>query len=1199
MGASGEDVPAHDVAAIHRLVTTPGLGPEEQLRDYLNLGIEMLGVGAGLVARVAARRVTVRAIVGELSAVEAIQRGDDLSGDPRIVGILDRQATVARLDSRGGDPVVLPLGSGAVVGTPIWIAGRIVGVLAFVSAAGRSVPYTPWQFGVVEMLADGVSRLLELGAAVDARLRSESTTRALLDMIPDRLYRLDDGGRLISEPRGRRVGGDAERQTDAGIDALIAPGVLAAARSSSITELARDEVRTRVFPVVDGDHVRRFEARFVRADRDEVLCIVRDVTDQARTEGALRESEERYRTVVESLAEGILIHDPSGRVYACNRSAATILQAPEHELLRTDGRVVGTRWVLPDGAPLASDNFPGLATLRTGRPAVGQVLGLERADGPARWLRVNARPLAVSGDQRLHAVTSFTDISTEWRAERALAAQVEFEALAASISTRLIDCPSDEVDDTITGALGEVTRLFDADIGFVSELLADRTTLRLSHEWRRPGIPPRPDADLAPTSALSWSIRQLDRQPYVLIRSLEDLPADAQAERAAFMAGGNRAFLWARLGGGRNLSGIAGIVWNERAPSTGEEQILSLVRLVGEAFLGALRRRRVAMQASGQAYAFELIARGAPLPETLEAVARLLELHSEGTIGAVLVLAEDGRSLALAAAPSLDTAHQRMLDGLAVVSASPAGQAVRESQVVVVPDVLLDPSFPEARTAADRMGARSITASPIISSRTMRVLGVLLLQGAEAHATDQLDGAWRESCGVLAAVAIERSEDEARLGFQATHDPLTSVSNRSAMLDRLELALARCKRSGRSLAVLFCDLDRFKTVNDLHGHDQGDALLVEVARRIQMVLRPSDTVARFGGDEFVVLCEEIVDAEQALHLAHRVAEAVETEAIAIDSTAVMITVSIGIAVSTDDLDNPEALLRDADMAMYRAKANGRARRELFLERSRGEDSSRLDLFAELGRAVEGDELRLHYQMIVALDGPIRGVEALVRWRHPGRGLVDPAEFLAAAEASGLIVPIGTWVVDEACRQLARWGALDPRLRALSVHVNVSSRQLAEPGMVEAFRASAETAGVSPASLVIEIGENVLLDDTPATARVLAELGRLGTRLALDDYGTANASLTILRQFPVHALKIAPSFIEGVGREREDTAIVQAVIDLAHALDLEAIAEGVETEDQFSALRELGCDSAQGYLVSRPAPADEVTEQLLERLNGQI
>lgn len=1088
--------PAGDVAAIHRLVTTPGPDLEDQLQEYLVLGCELLGLDAGLVARFATGRVVLRGRAGPPEAVGHLHTGDDLSADGRIAAILERQATVARLDSRGGGPGELVLGPGAVVGTPVWTSGRIIGVLAFLGVDPRSEPFTPWQFGVLELVSDGVARLLDVGPPADVRLVPQDTASTV-------------------------------------------------------------------------------------------------------DESAVVESEERYRSVVESLAEGILIHDSTGRVYGCNFSATSILGADEDTLLTTDGRVPGTRWVLPDGSTLPTETLPAVQTLRTGRPTVDRVVGLERPEQTTRWLRVNARPLTVSGEGRLHAVSSLTDITAERRAERALAAQVEFEALAASISTRLIDCPAELVDDTIIGALGEVARLFDADVGFVSELSADRSTLRLSHEWRRPGVPARQaDSEVSSMRAYAWTVRQLESVPYILIRSLDDLPADALAEREAYTRGGNRAFLWARLGGGLDLAGVAGIAWKDRVPSAAEEQILSLVRLVGEAFLGALRRRTVGLLASGQAQVFELIARGAPLAETLEAVARLLEVHSEATSAAVFILAPDGRTLALAAAPGLDAGRQRMLDGVVVSSASPAGQSVRERSIVVVPDVRRDPRFPEARAAADRLGARSITAAPVASSRTAKVLGVLTLQGAEPHATDQLDTAWLESCAVLAAVAIERAEEEARLAFQATHDPLTGVSNRSAMLDRLELALARNKRSNRRLAVFFCDLDRFKGVNDLHGHDQGDALLVEVARRIQAVLRPSDTVARFGGDEFVVLAEDVEDAEQALALADRVALGVEARPFAIGGTEVLVTVSIGIALSTDNLDNPEALLRDADMAMYRAKANGRARRELFQERHRAETRTAEALVEELGRALEIGELRLHYQPIVSLNGPLRGVEALLRWRHPRRGIVHPSDFLPAAEESGLIVPIGAWVFTEAARQLARWGALDPRLRALSVHVNVSGRQLAETGMTDAFRLATEAAGVGPSSFVIEIAEGVLVADTPGTARVLAELTRLGTRVALDDFGTAYASLTFLRRFPVHALKIDQSFVEGVGREREDTAIVEAVINLAHALDLEAIAEGVETDHQVTALRELGCDSVQGYVIAPPAPADEATDQLLLRLDDR-
>lgn len=948
----------------------------EQLQRYLLLGLDVLGLDGAVAARLADGRLVLGAVAGSVPAVDELTTGAALPDDPRLVTVLERGATVARLDGRGGIPGALPFGQGSVVASPVWVVGRVVGLVAFVSAAPRAQPFTPWQFAVVEMVADGLARVFAHDTSTE-HVRIEGT----------------------APPQDDQVGAEQEPP------------------------------------------------------------------------------------LVQSAAEG------------------------------------------------------------------------------------------------------------------ALASQVEFEGLVASISTRLIDCPPLEVDETITGALGEITRFFDADAGFLLELTADRSTLRLSHEWRRPGIRPRHPSTNASMVAFAWSARRLEQDPYVLVRSIDELPPEARAEREAFIAGANQAVLWARLGGGLDLAGIAGLVWKHRVPATSEEQTLGLVRLVGEAFLSALRRRSIALLAIGQAQVFELIARGAPLAETLDAVARLLEVRCPGTSGVVLVLDESGRRLTLAAAPGLDPGRRRMLDGLVVGSANPAGRAVKSSEVVVVADAAMDPRFPEARAAADRLGARSITATPILSSRTGKALGALLLQGGEPHATDQLDQAWRESCGVLAAVAIERAGDEALLAFQATHDPLTGVSNRSAMLDRLELALARSQRSDRALAVLFCDLDRFKEVNDLYGHDQGDALLVEVAKRIQKTLRPSDTVARFGGDEFVVLCEDVDGPEQALQLAQRVSDAVDHRTVPVEGAEVTVTVSIGIALATDKLDNPEALLRDADMAMYRAKAHGRARQELFHPSTRSAESARSVLVDELARSVEGNELRLHFQPIVALDGRLRGVEALLRWRHQGRGIVHPWDFLPAAEESGLIVSMGRWVIDEACRQILAWREVDPRLGTLHVHVNLSGRELAEPGTVDAFRAATERAGVSPSSFVMDVAERVLVDDAPGMGRVLDELARSGARIAVDDFGTAYASLTSLRRFPVHALKIDRSFVESVGQEPEDTAIVQAVIELAHALGLEAVAKGVETSDQLAVLRRMGCDSAQGYFLARPAPADELTDQLLTRWSG--
>jgi len=647
---------------------------------------------------------------------------------------------------------------------------------------------------------------------------------------------------------------------------------------------------------------------------------------------------EQHRMAVDALAEGVLIHDPAGRIGACNASAARILGVEREDLLGADLGGIGLRWFRAGGSPLPADELPPSTTLSTHEPVVDQIIGVrrpagelvraERGGGQTRWLRVNVRLLDVPGDTAPPAVTSFNDVTAERQMEDDLAQRAEFQALVASISTRLIGCLPDLVDATICEALGEVARFFDADVGYIDELSPDGATLRLTHEWRRSGAGPRrPETTSASLDDYGWAVRLFEDKPYIFARSLDDLPADADSGRVAMSGADNKALLWVRLGGQLDLAGIAGLVWKHWLPAAGEEQVLSLVRLAGEAFLSALRRRDVAQLASGQARVFELIARGAPLEETLDAVARLLASRTPAAAGAVLVRDADGRSFRLVAAPGLDSEQRHRLDGVAVLSTTPVGEAAREVRAVVAPDVAADPRFLDP-PPDDRAGARSIVAAPIVSSRTGRVLGVLQLQGARPHSTDGLDPARRDICAVLAAVAIERAEDEALLAHQATHDPLTGLANRSALLDRLDLALARCQRSGRSVAVLFCDLDRFKHVNDAHGHAQGDALLVEAAGRLQRVLRPSDSVSRFGGDEFVVLCEDIDRADQAVQLADRIAAAMHDEPVVLDGTEITVTASIGIAVSTGDATDPEELVADADFAMYRAKARGRARHEL-------------------------------------------------------------------------------------------------------------------------------------------------------------------------------------------------------------------------------------------------------------------------------
>ena len=435
----------------------------------------------------------------------------------------------------------------------------------------------------------------------------------------------------------------------------------------------------------------------------------------------------------------------------------------------------------------------------------------------------------------------------------------------------------------------------------------------------------------------------------------------------------------------------------------------------------------------------------------------------------------------------------------------------------------------------------------------------------------------------------DRKESERALAHQALHDALTGLPNRVLLVDRLEQALARSARSAENVAVLFLDVDRFKVVNDSRGHAAGDELIVGVADRLRVTVRPTDTVARFGGDEFVVVCQETETLSGAMAVADRIATALR-EPFRIGGEEIFLTVSVGIAIAGPGASS-ELLLRNADAAMYRAKEQGRARCEFFDETMQTEAATRLEFQTALNWAVQRDEMRVFYQPLVDIaSGRPVGVEALLRWQHPDRGIVTPADFIPLAEDGGLIVPIGRSVLDRAAADFEQWRTVFPTGQ-FSLAVNLSAHQLRHPGLVEQIRATLAKHGLAPSSLCLELTESALLEDLDRHLGVLLALRDLGVRLALDDFGTGFSSLTYLKRFPVDMVKIDRSFVAGLGVTHCDTAIVRSVIELAHALSLTVVAEGIERPEQLEALRSLGCDLAQGYLFSTPQPQELMLEWL--------
>ena len=448
----------------------------------------------------------------------------------------------------------------------------------------------------------------------------------------------------------------------------------------------------------------------------------------------------------------------------------------------------------------------------------------------------------------------------------------------------------------------------------------------------------------------------------------------------------------------------------------------------------------------------------------------------------------------------------------------------------------------------------------------------------------------------LTAQIAERQRAEAQLAHQAYHDALTGLANRVLFRDRVRHALERAGRQAERVTVLFVDLDGFKRVNDSLGHLAGDRLLVAIAERLLNATRGCDTVARLGGDEFAVLLENVREDADAIRVAERVADSLANP-VYVDGAALLVSASTGIArASLAETEggasaSADELLRDADVAMYCAKAQGKGRYAIFEPRMHEMALERLALEAELRQALDREEFRLLYQPVVELEGSgIIGVEALVRWQHPTRGTLGPDVFIPVAEETGMIVPLGRWILRQACLQCATWRREHPQAggpTGLGVAINVSSHQLLHPSLPGDVAAALDDAGLDPQALLLEITESALVQDTPAVLERLRELKLLGLRLAVDDFGTGYSSLSYLRRLPVDVLKIDKTFIDGLGHGRHDIALTRTIIGLGATLALRCVAEGVEDAEQQAHLKSLGCELGQGYLFARPLEADAV------------
>lgn len=620
---------------------------------------------------------------------------------------------------------------------------------------------------------------------------------------------------------------------------------------------------------------------------------------------------------------------------------------------------------------------------------------------------------------------------------------------------------------------------------------------------------------------------------------------------------------------------------------------------------------------AGEKLALEMITKGDSLASVAGTVARTVEDQSTRIFCSFLLVDPDGKTLQQIAAPSLPQTYTRAISGLTIgPNVGSCGTAAYTGKPVIVSDIARDPLWADYRDLALSHGLSACWSVPILSTKG-KVLGTIAVYCRDSRGPSSFELDLIERAADLVAIAAERKQVEQTLIHNALHDSLTNMPNRVLFLDRLKRECARAKHDpSHKFAVLFVDIDGFKKVNDSLGHSIGDQLISEIGNRLTSSFRGYDTIsrlvategpeqpkgentfARLGGDEFTVLLVDLRDPSDAIRAAKRI-QSVIAIPFNLSGQEVFVSASIGIALSTTHHSTADDLLRDADIAMYRAKSLGKARFEIFDGAMHLQAVNRLKLETELQRAVEREEFRLFYQPIISLHGGrITGFEALLRWQRPNIGLLGPAEFIGIAEETGLILPIGKWVLLKACQQARLWQTQYPSYPPLTINVNISGKQFAQSNLADEIRLVLEQAGLSPSSLELEITETVAMEDTERTIDVLSRLKALGVRLAIDDFGTGYSSLNYLRHLPFDTLKIDRSFIFNMNSRDDSRDIVAIIVMLARNLGLHTVAEGLETAEHVNHLQELNCEFGQGYFFSKPKDEETMGKLLLGSRHGK-
>jgi diguanylate cyclase (GGDEF)-like protein/PAS domain S-box-containing protein len=868
-----------------------------------------------------------------------------------------------------------------------------------------------------------------------------------------------------------------------------------------------------------------------------IVINARDITESFEADAAVRTSEERLQALVSSVSDAISVISADGTVIY----SSPVADAMFGEVLGGEGDSVFDA-LDPAHRPRAEE----LWAQTTATPGLfhPEEVQLKRADGSTLYTEVIANNLLDDPSVR-GVVMTIRDITEHKRSEAALR---ESETRVRESEARYRAVVDDQTE--------LVCRyLPDTTLTFVNRAFAEfygRTPAELIGS---------PLIDLYPPAGRAAELERLAAfGPGAELQTYDDWELAGDGTRR-----------WYR--------------WTDRAFVDGDGSVVEF-QSVGH---DVTREHRAALLNANEAEILQQVALGVPLKETLRAIATTVEEHFPRLSCAVFLLNREQAMLRLGAAPSLPASFVAALDGVMIGrDGGAAAAAAASGEPVFVADLRADPRSTRIHTIGAENGMAAAWSMPILASDGRSVLGTVDLYAREPGVPDDEVRSILATVAHLASIAIERKAFEDRLAHQSMHDPLTGLPNRALFLDRLDLAIARCRRTHAQVAVLFVDLDRFKNVNDSLGHDAGDELLVGVAERLLDALRPGDTVARFGGDEFTILCEDLPHGsarDRALEIAQRLRASL-ARPFAVRDAETYVGLSVGIALAEHGSEAADELLRDADVAMYHAKELGGGRVEVFDETMRARALARHATENALHRAIERGELRVFYQPVIALgDARCIGAEALVRWQHPERGLVPPAEFIALAEDTGLIVPLGEWVLEVAAAQAAHWQL--EHGDDFVVSINLSARQLVEPNFADQVADVIAKSGVHASNLCLEITETAFMEDAEAVMRVIEHMRELGVRFAIDDFGTGYSSLGYLKRFSVDTVKIDRAFVEGLADNPDDVAIVTAVVGLAHALGLRVVAEGVETEQQLGVLLDLDCDEAQGYFFAPPQPAADL------------